>query len=929
MTRTTAPRATSNVPMTPYFLATAAGVLFNHYHSVSVGVWSRVFLVAVLGVVACQLLSILILPRYAQLAQLIDLPPCLVMPNYPDVNPARRLWLNVLFCFRQRLCHGAFWLFLAFFCLAGARAELFYHYYPSNDLGRYVADDSLLATLKLKVISAPNLFQGQNLHGEQQETTSTTNFIARAYALRQGQRWQEVCGKVAVSVQGDARALQIGDLLVVTGRLWRPQPPSNPYERDSVFYYRAQRITSRLFIQEIDAIQPEENVKLTFREHVARLLQRLRERAAAILYDRLCPRNAAIAAGMTFGFRNDVDRDSTDAFRRSGVIHLLAISGLHVALVVGACVCFLRRIIRNRVMISVLTIFLVFFYVGLTDVRTPVVRAAVIIIIMSFGVILRRRGATLNSLLFAATLFLFYNPCELFQPGAQLSFLASGALLWTSGQTILEHSLSNDQRRRAIAERHKLKEERRQALDDAHTHGDSPRATRRLGLLRSVLGFLRTFLRTTRGKMRSVFIASTTIWIVGSPLILKTTNLFTPIAIVANLLIWAPAAVSLLLAFTLVAVGFLAQAIGGVSYLTLALGWVTDKSFDLFLYLVDLMGSTSRGAFYLPNPPQWTLWLFYLPLIFWTLYKQFRPKARTLWTLLLIWSTLVVLTFSYQHMSWRSSQALQYKVFSIGHGIASLGVMPDGRVFLYDCGSLDDSEHAAQIVAKNLWNMGRVKIDAAILSHADFDHFGGVATLMELVQIDKVVVSPAMFQKSGENLDALRDLFQSKGVEVFEVTAYDNLGRYGFPEMTVLHPKLDAQGKLSDGSNENSVVLSIEYLGRKALLPGDLDADEPEFIATPTSPYALVLAPHHGGKSINAEELYQWSQPRVIAVSGGNRIRNRQMEAQLHTQGICTLHTADDGMIQFQIRPTSAGANDERGEVEITTFKTKKNIVLE
>ena len=163
--------------------------------------------------------------------------------------------------------------------------------------------------------------------------------------------------------------------------------------------------------------------------------------------ERLSPRNAAVARGMTLGFRNDVEEQTNDSFRKTGTIHLLAISGLHIALVVGVFVFFLRRMGAPVVLVSIATIALTLFYLCLTDMRAPVIRASILIITLCVGMLIGRRGTTLNTLAFAAIVIMAVNPCELFQLGAQLSFLATGAFLWAGSMSVREKADSNSFRR--------------------------------------------------------------------------------------------------------------------------------------------------------------------------------------------------------------------------------------------------------------------------------------------------------------------------------------------------------------------------------------------------------------------------------------------------------------------------------------------------
>ncbi|MBR4834813.1 MAG: MBL fold metallo-hydrolase, partial [Thermoguttaceae bacterium] len=267
--------------------------------------------------------------------------------------------------------------------------------------------------------------------------------------------------------------------------------------------------------------------------------------------------------------------------------------------------------------------------------------------------------------------------------------------------------------------------------------------------------------------------------------------------------------------------------------------------------------------------------------------------------------------------------ATRIEICSVGHGAAILALFPDGRTALFDCGSLSSAERAAEPVARALWNAGRTRIDLAVASHADFDHYGGLRTLAETVKIGRVCVSPATFEKRDPELAALRDALERRKIPVETVVGGETFERFGFPELAALHPTLE-NGPLGDESNANSLVVALERRGRRILFPGDLDAPNALFLRTAPTRFDLILAPHHGGKSENYRDLLDWADPTWIVVSGGSFQRNRATEDALRAEGRRVLHTLDDGRVLIEIERDPGKPENGVGKMRISTFRSEK-----
>jgi beta-lactamase superfamily II metal-dependent hydrolase/pimeloyl-ACP methyl ester carboxylesterase len=207
------------------------------------------------------------------------------------------------------------------------------------------------------------------------------------------------------------------------------------------------------------------------------------------------------------------------------------------------------------------------------------------------------------------------------------------------------------------------------------------------------------------------------------------------------------------------------------------------------------------------------------------------------------------------------------ELLAVGHGLAVVIQMPDGRTLLYDCGRLGDSSVGRRIIAPALWARGVSRIDTVLLSHADQDHYDGLPDLMDRFPVGAVRVPPGFGGAANPGAGRLIDQVRARGIPVRPIAAPETW-EWGGVQFTVHHPRTNWHPETSD--NARSLVLDVAYAGRHLLLTGDLEQlGLIDLVARPRPepPPDVLLAPHHGGRSANPPWLYQWARPRLVVVS--------------------------------------------------------------
>lgn len=155
-----------------------------------------------------------------------------------------------------------------------------------------------------------------------------------------------------------------------------------------------------------------------------RYLDEIRAVAVRAVLRVLPGQGGAFVAAAIFGYKVELAEETQQRFQRTGVGHILAISGLHVGLVLGLAWSLFQRFCYDRRLVATLCLVVAFAYLILSGGRIPVFRATLMATVYLIGLILSRRSDLVNSLAVAALIILFDSPPALTDLGFQLSFVA-------------------------------------------------------------------------------------------------------------------------------------------------------------------------------------------------------------------------------------------------------------------------------------------------------------------------------------------------------------------------------------------------------------------------------------------------------------------------------------------------------------------------
>lgn len=214
-----------------------------------------------------------------------------------------------------------------------------------------------------------------------------------------------------------------GDQLIICGKPQEIKNMGNPFEFD----YRSMMQNKGIFYSFY--LTPEAYHKTGNKiKRISYLAEKVRDKLIAILYaTKIEKEERSVISALTLGYRTELDPETMDYFVNTGTIHVLSVSGLHVALIFIILSFLLSGINRGRVgtfLYPAIMILFLWIYAFITGFSPSVQRSTVMFTFVIIGSILRRPVNIYNSLSASALVLILLDPNVLFDIGFQLSYLA-------------------------------------------------------------------------------------------------------------------------------------------------------------------------------------------------------------------------------------------------------------------------------------------------------------------------------------------------------------------------------------------------------------------------------------------------------------------------------------------------------------------------
>lgn len=720
------------------------------------------------------------------------------------------------------------------------------------------------------------------------EATLTAEPEARA---RAGRLWlaaqrlvtaaeqHDVTGTLLVTVRELRREWHAGDRVRLRLSLRQPRNFGNPGEFD----YRAHLARRGIYVTGF--LAGDAPVELLDRpaSGVGPAFARWRRGVATLFAQVLPPQPAAVLSALVVGTANELPPDLRAAFTRTGVAHVLSISGLHIGLVAAAGYATGRWLLaRSRLILLtgivprlavVAALGAVLTYAGIAGTNVATLRAVIMVTVLLAAVVVDRQRHLLVSLAAAALAILIWSPGAAMDVSFQLSFMAVLGLV--------------------------LGMERFGTWWQIHTEADltpargwHARARRAIAVYAAV----------------SVIALAAT-----SPLTAFHFNQVTPVSLIAN------AIVVPLLGGVTVIVG-LASALAYLVYEPLAMlcALAAWPALAAGLWWVEVLAAVPFAAWtaVTPTPVE-------LAVVYCLLGSVLLLRGHARWASLAVLTVVLALDAGWWYGQRYLHDDLRVTFLSVGQADSAVVELPGGEVLVVDAGGLGDGFDAgARVIAPFLWARKIGRLDYLVLSHAQWDHYGGLAFLAEQFRPRELWWNghPA----TSPRFAALRHVLADQGTRE-RILGRGAVRRLGEVLATVVSPDGDALPPRSP--NDGSLVLRLSFGARHVLFPGDIEAAAERRLVqlAPADLFSTVLkVPHHGSRTSSTEGFVDATAAAVAVVSAGFGnpfgFPHRDVVRRYQGQGATMLRTDIDGAVSIRLAPDGGMVVDTHRHGRVRTF---------
>ncbi len=279
----------------------------------------------------------------------------------------------------------------------------------------------------LKAIKQPHLWK-LKIKEELKASSHYRRFIASVEAIDQHQSGGTILCRMKLGAVSDT--IQADSKLLVWASLKEINAPKNPYQFNYKKYLGHLGIAHQLELTKSNSIITSQKPGSISgradraRHYIIEKLQRLP----------FGPSELSIIEALVLGYRKDIDKGIYRNYREAGAVHILAVSGLHVGIVLLFLQYLLKpleRFRRGKVLKLFICILVLWSFAFLTGFSASVIRAVTMFSFLSYALYLNRPGSTFNIL--ALSMFfilLVIDPLLLFQLGFQMSYAAVFSILW-------------------------------------------------------------------------------------------------------------------------------------------------------------------------------------------------------------------------------------------------------------------------------------------------------------------------------------------------------------------------------------------------------------------------------------------------------------------------------------------------------------------
>ncbi len=250
--------------------------------------------------------------------------------------------------------------------------------------------------------------------------------VGNVQSVRTEKGWQPASGKINLYWPKEEPVIDpdYGDILLIKGSPRVLESAYNPYEFDFKEFLRFRNTYHQQFVKGGDwmLMKRSDDKGFLFYAHRARNWS-----VAAVKKYISSPREKAIVTALVLGVTDGLDTDLLNAYSASGAMHVLAVSGLHVSIIYGLLLFFLKPLGKSETaqwIIAIVSLVLLWGYAFITGLSPSVLRAVMMFTFVAIAKPVGRSTNIYNTLAASAFCLLLYDPYLIMSVGFQLSYLA-------------------------------------------------------------------------------------------------------------------------------------------------------------------------------------------------------------------------------------------------------------------------------------------------------------------------------------------------------------------------------------------------------------------------------------------------------------------------------------------------------------------------
>jgi competence protein ComEC len=657
--------------------------------------------------------------------------------------------------------------------------------------------------------------------------------------------------------QAGARAQQPGDGWVVAGTFRKPGRPMNPFAVDMRAQARRRGVAGYISSSTREGDGPGICPGRRGRMRRGATLRAFRARITALIRRSSHGACRGVLESMLLGERRGLSTDVRSLMIRAGTYHVLAISGLHVGIMVLLLTSSITVLRLPRSARLGLAVACIIFYVILTGARPSALRAGMFFALLSLCRLLQWRIDYPNAVCAAGTLLLFAFPHLAWDLGFKLSL---GAVF---GITLLVPQL--------------------------HRARMGCRSVGRKVLQYATLGMMASFCAQvfTLPAVLHHFGRTSLAGILTNLVVLPLTTLIVAAGLEASVavLVWDP-----------LAEVFMRAAATFVDAMLVSMSAATG--------IVDSLLITGR-------PAAWKAPVYYAIVMYLGFASSWMKRPHKI---MLLAGAYAFMLFSIPS---GSGGELTATFLHVGDGDACLVETPAGKTMLVDCGPCGEDYDAADLhLIPFLALKGISRLDIIFITHPHSDHYGGLGTLAANLEIGEILVGTVEGEAAYRRM--LADA-RAGGARIRELRRGESFS-LDCVRIECLHPSDKYGGELPD-ANAGSLVFTLQLGEVRLLFTGDVTPGvQRELLTLDLVPPCQVLkVPHHGAPNALGVGLLDALDADWAVIPAGTRFRLHpapETLSALEAAGVRTFTTSRDGAVTAVTDGRSIDVVSRIGEID-------------